>query len=434
LYRLSQIARIETGNVDQEIDAIESRDGVSFAPRQREALVKALTNGVMVLTGGPGTGKTTTVNGVIKLFEARKRKVVLTAPTGRAAKRMQEATGKEAKTIHRLLEFAWGTGFVRNAENPLEADVIIVDEISMVDVLLMNSLLRAIPISASVVLVGDFDQLPSVGPGSVLKDVIESGVVPVVTLNEIFRQAQASQIVTSAHGINSGGMPDMENRSDGDFFFLEVVDPESVARTISDLCCRRLPKTYGFDSFEDIQVLSPMHRGEVGTLALNERLQEALNPQGGEVLRSGVRYREGDKVMQVRNNYDKDVFNGDIGRIGRIDQTEQQVAVRFGERSAIYDFGELDELALAYAITVHKSQGSEFKAVIIPVTTQHFVMLQRNLIYTAITRARDLVVVIGTKKAMGIAVKNNAVALRNTTLVERLRARHNADTTEKLAL
>ena len=434
LFRLSQITRIETGDVGREIDIIESRDGVSFAPRQREALVKALTNSVLVLTGGPGTGKTTTINGVISLFEARKKKVVLTAPTGRAAKRMQEATGKEARTIHRLLEYKWGTGFLRNADNPLEVDAIIVDEISMVDVLLMNSLLRAIPISSTVVLVGDVDQLPSVGPGSVLKDVIESGVVSVVTLNEIFRQAQSSLIVTSAHGINSGRMPNLENRRDGDFFFLEVEDPVEIARTISDLCRSRLPKTYGLDPLEDIQVLSPMHRGDAGAQALNERLQDALNPKGAELLRNGVRYREGDKVMQIRNNYDKDVFNGDIGRIGPIDQTEQELTVRFGERSVTYEFGELDELALAYAITVHKSQGSEFKAVIVPVTTQHFVMLQRNLIYTAITRARDLVVMVGTKKAMGIAVKNNAVAFRNTTLVERLRARRNTDATEDLVL
>ena len=425
LYQLAQIQRIETGDVDAEIDAIQLRDGVSFAARQRGALTRALTSNVMVLTGGPGTGKTTTVNGMISLFESRKKKVVLTAPTGRAAKRMQETTGKEAKTIHRLLEYAPRTGFMRNFENMLAADVIIVDEISMVDVLLMNSLLRAIPISSCVVLVGDVDQLPSVGPGSVLKNVIESGVVPVVTLNEIFRQAQTSKIVTNAHGINSGSMPDLENRKDSDFFFMEVADPAEVAQTISDLCSRRLPKSYGFDGFDDIQVLSPMHRGESGAQALNERLQNALNPRGTEVVRAGVCYRDGDKVMQVRNNYDKDVFNGDIGRIVRIDPVEQELAVRFGDRSASYEFGELDELALAYAITVHKSQGSEFKAVVVPVTTQHFVMLQRNLIYTAITRAKELVVMVGTKKAVGIAVKNNAVSQRNTTLVERLRARDN---------
>lgn len=421
LHQLSQIERIETGDVDAEIDAIEQKNGVSFAPRQREALRTALTNSVMVLTGGPGTGKTTTVNGMISLFEARNKKVILAAPTGRAAKRMQEATGKEAKTIHRLLEFSPGAGFVRNAENPLEADAIIVDEISMVDVLLMNSLVRAIPISASVVLVGDTDQLPSVGPGSILKDVIESDVVSVVTLDEIFRQARSSRIVTNAHGINSGGMPDLENQREGDFFFLEVDDPEEVASTITDLCRSRLPRTYGFDPLEDIQVLSPMHRGDTGAQSLNERLQDALNPRGTELTRGGIRYRDGDKVMQIRNNYDKDVYNGDIGRIDAIDQTEQELRVRFGDRNASYEYGELDELALAYAITIHKSQGSEFRAVVVPITTQHFVMLQRNLIYTAITRAKELVVVVGTKKAMGIAVKNNAVSMRNTTLVDRLR-------------
>lgn len=423
LHAFSQIERIETGDVGKEIDAIERRSGVSFAPRQREALSAALTHSIVVLTGGPGTGKTTTVNGMISLFESRNKRVVLAAPTGRAAKRMQEATGKEAKTIHRLLEFAPGTGFVRNAENPLEADAIVVDEISMVDVMLMNSLLRAIPVSASVVLVGDTDQLPSVGPGSVLRDIIGSGVIPVVTLDEIFRQARTSRIVRNAHGINAGGMPELDNRRDGDFFFLDEADPEGVAQTISDLCSRRLPKTYGFDPLEDIQVLSPMHRGESGAQALNARLQEVLNPRGAELTRGGVRFRAGDKVMQVRNNYDKDVFNGDIGRIAGIDQTEQEVRVRFGERGAVYDFSDLDELALAYAITVHKSQGSEFRAVVVPVTTQHFVMLQRNLVYTAITRAKDLVVMVGTKKALSIAIKNNAVATRNTTLIERLRGK-----------
>ncbi len=432
LYQLSRVSRIETGDVDTEIDAIEQRDGVSFAPRQRDGLSKALTHSVMVLTGGPGTGKTTTVNGMISLFEARKKRVVLAAPTGRAAKRMQEATGKDARTIHRLLEFSPGTGFVRNAENPLEGDAFIVDEISMVDVLLMNSLLRAVPVSATLILVGDIDQLPSVGPGSVLKDVIESRIIEVVTLNEIFRQAQTSRIVTNAHGINSGGMPELDNRRDGDFFFLEVPDPVAVADTIVDLCRERLPKTYSFDPHEDIQVLSPMHRGEAGAQSLNERLQAALNPTGTEVTRGGVRYRDGDKVMQVRNNYDKDVFNGDIGRVTQIDTTEQEVSVAFGERTATYEYGELDELAQAYAITVHKSQGSEFRAVVVPITTQHFVMLQRNLIYTAITRAKGLVVMVGTRKALGIAVKNNAVSLRNTTLVERLRDRDTEETNEDL--
>ncbi|MEE2754028.1 MAG: ATP-dependent RecD-like DNA helicase [Candidatus Latescibacterota bacterium] len=421
LHQLAQIERIETGDVDTEIDVIQQQEDVLFAPRQRDALVKVLTSNVVVLTGGPGTGKTTTVNGMISLFEARGKRVVLTAPTGRAAKRMHEATGKKAKTIHRLLEFAPGTSFKRNFDNMLEADVIIVDEISMVDVLLMNALMRAIPISSCVILVGDVDQLPSVGPGSVLRNVIESDVVPVVTLNEIFRQGQTSQIVTYAHEINSGSMPDFENRKDSDFFFMEVPDLGEVAQTISDLCSRRLPKSYGFDRFDDIQVLSPMHRGESGVQSLNERLQNALNPKGTEVVRASVCYRDGDKVMQIRNNYDKDVFNGDIGRIESIDTFEQELVVRFGDRSVQYEFGELDELVLAYAITVHKSQGSEFRAVVVPITTQHFVMLQRNLIYTAITRAKSLVVMVGTKNALAIALKNNAICQRNTTLVERLR-------------
>ena len=432
LFELSRIERNETGDIESEISAIEERGRVSFAPRQRDALSGALAHSVMVLTGGPGTGKTTTVKGIISLFEARKKMVVLAAPTGRAAKRMEEATGKEAKTIHRLLEYAPRTGFVRNAENPLEAEAIIVDEVSMMDVLLMNALLRAIPISSSVILVGDVDQLPSVGPGSILKDVIDSGIVRVVRLDEIFRQARTSQIVTNAHEINAGGMPALDNRRDGDFFFLEVHDSEEVSETVRDLCSRRLPSRYSFDSFEDIQVLSPMHRGKAGVQALNDRLQMALNPQGAEVLQNGVRYRDGDKVMQIRNNYDKDVYNGDIGRIDAIDKTEQAVKVRFGGRKANYEFSELDELALAYAITIHKSQGSEFRAVVVPITTQHFVMLQRNLIYTAITRARDLVVMVGTKKAMKIAAENNTVSSRNTTLVDRLRGQADLHGSEEL--
>ncbi len=420
-YQLSQVQRIELGNIPAEIKAIEQRDGVTFAPRQKSALEKALSHNLLVLTGGPGTGKTTTIKGLIALLEARNKKIALAAPTGRAAKRMSEATGHEAKTIHRLLKFSPSEmTFEKNFENPLEIEALIVDEISMVDTVLMNSLLRAVPISASVVLVGDVDQLPSVGAGNVLKDVIASGIVEVVELNEIFRQAQTSRIITNAHAINRGEMPYVRNDRDADFFFLEVSEPDQVVETVCGLCASRLPRTYRLDSIEDIQVLVPMYRGETGANNLNQVLQDELNPKGQEMTRGGIRFRVGDKVMQVRNNYDRDVFNGDIGRIQGIE--DDIFRVRFQDRIIEYEFSELDELVLAYAMSVHKSQGAEFRAVVMPLTTQHYMMLQRNLLYTAITRARELVVLVGTKQALGMAVRNNRVAERHTTLSQRIRA------------
>ncbi len=420
-YQLSQVQRIELGNIPAEIKAIEHRDGVTFAPRQKLALEKALSHNLLVLTGGPGTGKTTTIKGLIALLEARKKTIALAAPTGRAAKRMSEATGYEAKTIHRLLKFSPSEmAFEKNFENPLEIEALIVDEISMVDTVLMNSLLRAVPISASVVLVGDVDQLPSVGAGNVLKDVIASGTVEVVELNEIFRQAQTSHIVTNAHAINRGEMPEVRNNRDADFFFIEVSEPDQVVETICGLCAARLPRTYRLDSIEDIQVLVPMYRGETGANNLNQVLQDKLNPKGQEMTRGGIRFRVGDKVMQVRNNYDRDVFNGDIGRVHGIE--DDILRVRFQSRVLEYEFSELDELVLAYAMSVHKSQGAEFRAVVMPLTTQHYMMLQRNLLYTAITRARELVVLVGTKQALGMAVRNNRVAERHTTLSQRIRA------------
>ncbi len=423
LYQLSSIQRIETGDIPREIEAIERREGVRFVPLQKVALQKALSHSVLILTGGPGTGKTTTIKGLIALLEARRKVVALAAPTGRAAKRLSETTGRAAKTIHRLLKFSpREMAFEKNFENPLEVDALIVDEVSMVDTVLMNSLMRAVPLSASVVLVGDVDQLPSVGPGNVLKDAIASGVVETVMLNEIFRQAQASRIVVNAHAVNAGEFPDIRNARDSDFFFIETEDPGGVAETVCSLCKTRLPRTYGFDPINDIQVLTPMYRGETGVLYLNRVLQEALNPKGQELQRGGVCFRVGDKVMQVRNNYDKDVFNGDIGRITGIDAIEQVIGVAFPERAVGYDFAELDEIVLAYATSVHKSQGSEYRAVILPLTTQHYMMLQRNLLYTGITRARDFVVLVGMKKALGIAVKNNRVAERYTSLAERIRA------------
>lgn len=420
-YQLSQVQRIELGNIPAEIKVIEQRDGVTFAPRQKTALEKALSHNLLVLTGGPGTGKTTTIKGLIALLEARNKKIALAAPTGRAAKRMSEATGHEAKTIHRLLKFSPSEmTFEKNFENPLEIEALIVDEISMVDTFLMNSLLRAVPISASVVLVGDVDQLPSVGAGNVLKDVIASGIVEVVELNEIFRQAQTSRIITNAHAINRGEMPYLQNDRDADFFFIEVSEPDRVVETICGLCAARLPRTYRLDSIEDIQVLVPMYRGETGANNLNRVLQDELNPKGQEMMRGGIRFRVGDKVMQVRNNYDRDVFNGDIGHIQGIE--DDILRVRFQDRVIEYEFSELDELVLAYAMSVHKSQGAEFRAVVMPLTTQHYMMLQRNLLYTAITRARELVVLVGTKQALGMAVRNNRVAERHTTLSQRIRA------------
>ncbi|MXZ11842.1 MAG: ATP-dependent RecD-like DNA helicase [Gemmatimonadetes bacterium] len=420
-YQLSQVQRIVLGNIPAEIRAIEQRDGVTFAPRQKLALEKALSHNLLVLTGGPGTGKTTTIKGLIALLEARNKKIALAAPTGRAAKRMSEATGHEAKTIHRLLKFSPSEmAFEKNFENPLEIEALIVDEISMVDTVLMNSLLRAVPISASVVLVGDVDQLPSVGAGNVLKDVIASGIVEVVELNEIFRQAQTSRIITNAHAINRGEMPYVQNDRDADFFFLEVSEPDQVVEMVCGLCAARLPRTYRLNSIEDIQVLVPMYRGETGANNLNQVLQDELNPKGQEMTRGGIRFRVGDKVMQVRNNYDRDVFNGDIGRVQGIE--DDILRVRFQDRVLEYEFSELDELVLAYAMSVHKSQGAEFRAVVMPLTTQHYMMLQRNLLYTAITRARELVVLVGTKQALGMAVRNNRVAERHTTLSQRIRA------------
>ena len=421
--QFSSIGRIETGDIHREIAAIEKRDGVRFAARQKVALQKALSHSLLVLTGGPGTGKTTTIRGLIALFEARDKKVALSAPTGRAAKRMSEATGRDARTIHRLLKFSPGENkFEMKFENQLTVDAVIVDEVSMMDVRLMNSLLQAVPLSASVVLVGDVDQLPSVGPGNILKDIIGSGKAETVALNEIFRQARESRIVMNAHSILAGELPEVDNRKDSDFFFTEVDVPEEVVESVCGLCQNRLPRAYGVDAIDDIQVLAPMYRGETGAINLNQVLQERLNPGGQELLRGGVRFRVGDKVMQVRNNYDKDVFNGDIGRVSVIDTTNHALAVRYPERTVGYEFTELDEIVLAYATSVHKSQGSEYPVVVLPLTTQHYMMLQRNLLYTAVTRARDLVVIVGTRKALAIAIKNNQVADRYTSLPQRIRA------------
>jgi exodeoxyribonuclease V alpha subunit len=402
------------------IDKVERRMGVKFAGNQREAIRRAVGEKALILTGGPGTGKTTTTVGMIELFEGAGLRVLLAAPTGRAAKKLSETTGREAKTIHRLLEFSPDVGFKRDYHNPLEADVVIVDEMSMVDLILMNNLLKAIPPEAKLIMVGDVDQLPAVGAGNVLRDLIDSGVVSTVRLTEIFRQAQQSMIVMNAHRINRGEMPLLKGPKDRDFFFIEEEDPEKAADLAVDLCCRRLPGYYGYDPIDDIQLLAPMKRGLCGVDRFNDLLQSTLNPSGETIPRAGRNFKLGDKVMQVRNNYEYEVFNGDIGRIARVDLVNQRVKVEYPEKSVDYDIADLSELVLAYAITTHKSQGSEYRAVVMPLLTQHYMMLQRNLLYTAVTRAKELVVIVGSKRAMRMAIRNDKVAKRYTGLSARL--------------
>lgn len=393
-------------------------DGIQYDDVQLDAIRMAVDSKVMVLTGGPGTGKTTTTQGIIAAFNALNLKILLAAPTGRAAKRMTEATGLEAKTIHRLLEYSPMDGYKRNDENTLEGDALIVDECSMIDILLFYNLMKAIPSNMRLIFVGDIDQLPSVGAGNVLRDIIESAQIPVVRLTRIFRQAQTSRIVMNAHAINAGRFPDISNGKDADFFFIKETD-ENIADTIVNLVKNRLSRAYGYAP-KDIQVLTPMQRSDAGAVILNQKLQEALNPTGASLQRTGTNYRQGDKVMQIRNNYDKSVFNGDIGHISSVDTEDRSLTVSFDGREVVYDVTELDELTLAYAVTIHKSQGSEFPVVVMPVTMKHFVMLQRNLIYTGITRAKKICVLVGNVRALSYAVRNQKVTARNTKLKERL--------------
>jgi exodeoxyribonuclease V alpha subunit len=397
---------------------------IKLADRQREALGAALKEKVAVITGGPGTGKTTLIQGIVKILGRKEQKVVLAAPTGRAAKRLAEATGLGARTIHRLLEFNPITGdFTRNREQPIEADCVVIDEVSMLDVELAAMLLEAVPPESRIVLVGDADQLPSVGPGNVLSDLIASESVPVVRLEQIFRQADRSLIVDNAHRINSGDMPEIDDDPEtSDFFFVARDDPAAAAELVIDFATRRIPEKFDLDPIEDIQILSPMHRGELGVTRLNERLQAALTPKGRELVVGWRLFRVGDKVMQVRNNYELDVFNGDLGRITDIDFEERAVTVDFDGLPTVIPSDVLEDIVPAYACTIHKSQGSEYPAVVIVLHHQHHVMLQRNLLYTAISRGRRLVVIVGSRRALGRAVHNATVRKRYTRLAERLRA------------
>ena len=399
--------------------SLTAETGIEYDEVQLAAIRQAVTSKVMVLTGGPGTGKTTTTQGIIAALKKAGLRVLLAAPTGRAAKRMSEATGMEAKTIHRLLEYNPQDGYKRNDENPLEGDALIVDECSMIDILLMNNLLKAVPVGMRLVFVGDIDQLPSVGAGNVLRDIIDSQRIPVVRLVRIFRQAQKSRIVMNAHTINQGRFPDTSNGRDSDFFFMREDDPERAAETIVRLVKERLPRAYR-ESPDRIQVLTPMQRGVVGAANLNLLLQQALNPSGPSLGRGGYTYRQGDRVMQLCNNYAKEVFNGDLGYIREVDTEDRMLTVDFDGKKVEYDVTELDELTLAYATTIHKAQGSEYPIVVMPVLMTHFVMLQRNLIYTGITRAKKICVLIGAMKALAYAVRNVSVLKRNTSLRERL--------------
>ncbi|MCA9969109.1 MAG: ATP-dependent RecD-like DNA helicase [Anaerolineales bacterium] len=396
--------------------------GMALTAQQLQAVETAVRHKVTVLTGGPGTGKTTTLRALLDLLDAARATCALASPTGRAAKRLSEATGREAKTIHRLLEFKPGEGFGRHEHNPIDADLIVIDEASMLDVMLANNLLKAIGADSHLLLVGDVDQLPSVGAGDVLRDLIASGVTAVIRLDTIFRQAADSLIIHNAHRINQGLLP--ETRPDAaDFFLFIKPEPEEAAALLVDIVQRRVPHKFGLDPLDDVQVLAPMYSGPLGVSLLNERLQAALNPPGQRKLerrQGGLLFRVGDKVMQTVNNYDKSVYNGDIGRITALDPVQQTVTVSIDGAPVVYDFLELDELVHAYCISVHKSQGAEYPCVVLPMVTSHYMMLQRNLLYTAVTRAKKLVILVGTRKAISIAVKNNKVTQRYTALDWRL--------------
>jgi len=417
---LKRLIRTPAGKVPIRVDAaiqwVERTHAIRLSEEQQAGIRAAVASKVLVITGGPGTGKTTLINGLLSIFDKKGLHVQLAAPTGRAAKRMESATDREAKTIHRLLEFSPKQGgFTRDDNNPLDGDLIIIDESSMIDVHLMHHLLKAVPPHARLFLVGDVDQLPSVGPGNVLMDVIASGAVPVVWLKTVFRQAAQSGIITNAHRINQGEFPEFNAK---DFFFVERKEPAKALDTVLELVTSRIPGKFGLDPKRDVQVLAPMHRTETGVMRLNETLQAALNPDGEPVPRRA--FRLGDKVMQLRNNYELDVYNGDVGVVSLVDEEAKEMQVQFDDRIVLYGFDDLDDLTLAYAATVHKSQGSEYPAVVLALMPQHYLLLQRNMLYTAITRGQRLVVIVGDPKAVAMAVRNNQVARRNTRLAERL--------------
>lgn len=402
-----------------DITKIEERLNIKYDKLQADAIKQAAMSKVLVLTGGPGTGKTTVTKGIIAMYQEHGLKILLAAPTGRAAKRMTEATGIEAKTIHRLLECKPPEGYQKNNENPLEGDVLIVDECSMIDIVLMNSLLKALPEDMRLVLAGDINQLPSVGAGNVLRDIIDSGKFPVIELKKIFRQAQSSRIIMNSHRINAGEMPDISNGKNSDFFFIQKETPGQAAEEIVNLVKYNLPNYYKIPPSQ-IQVLSPLQRGAAGAANLNIILQEALNPGGPGIRHGGYIFRTNDKVMQIKNNYDKEVFNGDTGIIEKTSLEDRTLIINFDGRHIEYDASELDELVLAYATTIHKSQGSEYPVVVMPVLMEHYIMLQRNLVYTGITRAKKILVIVGTRKALEYSVNNMQVTKRNTMLKERL--------------
>ena len=412
----------KSNNTGQDILRWIKKIQNKFSEEQLDAIKRSLENNLLILTGGPGTGKTETLKGIIHIYEKMNKKILLAAPTGRAAKRMSEVIGLNAKTIHRLLEYnPVGEFFNCNKENVLEADLLVIDEVSMIDTVLMYYLLNAIGEKTTLILVGDSDQLPSVGPGNVLSDFIKSGKIPCCTLTKIFRQAEQSKIIITAHQINKGEFPDLSNSADYDLFFIEEENDTEVSKTILDLCTYRLPSKYNFNPVHDIQVLTPMHKGEIGTLNLNKTLQKGLNNGRMFVKKGNYEFKEGDKVMQLRNNYEKEVFNGDIGIITGKDEKENSIIIDINNKHVKYDFTELDELTLAYAITVHKSQGSEYPCVILPLSTSHFIMLQRNLLYTAITRAKEIMILVGSKKAAEQAIRNNRVVQRYTSIFKKSR-------------
>lgn len=407
----------------EAIAKVLSKLPINLAEQQIRALETATQSKILVITGGPGTGKTTIINAIIKIYDSAKAKILLAAPTGRAAKRMSETSGREAKTIHRLLEYSPGDDlFGRNEDSPLNCGLLVIDEASMMDAQLFYQLLKSVPLGATLILVGDANQLPSVGPGNVLDDIIASRTIPVVELNEIFRQSAESDIICNAHLINRGKMPMLEHsdKALSDFYFIAKTDPEESAQFMVDLIKNHIPRRFGFDPINEIQLLTPMHRGAVGAENMNALLQAALNPNGQEIRRGERCYRVNDKVMQVRNNYDKDVFNGDIGRIVKLNRSEKWLSVDFDGITVPYEYDDLDELVPAYAISIHKSQGSEYPAVVIPLMMQHYILLQRNLVYTAITRGKKLVILVGETRALEIAIKNDKTGRRYTRLARRL--------------